>query len=213
MSQSSCFLKVVLTIDNRIGIPYEKPKTARGQQRVDRILDAAAHLIVEDGIDTITTNAIAKRAKTSIGSLYQFFPNKESVLVALADRYRKSLQTILDKALEENTESVDFTDLLESIIDNVVQFQLDNIAFRAIFPPPSGVPADSLFHEIMSRLMDLFSIWAPEMSQEDKSLHAEICLRVMAALLPVTHDQSGVREEGVRELKRILRAYLEPLIR
>ncbi|MFB5189075.1 TetR/AcrR family transcriptional regulator [Alicyclobacillus fastidiosus] len=191
---------------------YVQPKTRRGRHRVDLILDAAADLIVEEGIDTLTTNAVAKRAKTSIGSLYQFFPNKESILTALADRYCSALQTILDDALETASYSVDFSDQVEGIVDNVIQFQLNNLAFGVIFQPTIGVPADPLVNEVMFRMMNLLSIWAPEMSIEAKSLHAEICIRVMAALLPVTHVGSQIRPEGVAELKHMLKNYLTPLV-
>ena len=54
------------------------PKQKRGQQRVEQILDAAARLIVAEGYENVSTNAIAKEANTSIGSLYQFFPNKDA---------------------------------------------------------------------------------------------------------------------------------------
>lgn len=191
---------------------YVQPKTTRGQQRVDLILEAAADLIVEEGVDALTTNAVAKRAQTSIGSLYQFFPNKESIMVALGDRYRCALQTILDNALEMASTSSDFSEQLECIVENVIQFEVNNLAFGLICQPTTGVPADSLVKEVTFRLVDLLSMWVPEMSTDEKSLHAEVCIRVMAALLPITHVDSQIRPEGVRELKNVLRNYLTPLV-
>lgn len=64
-----------------------KPQQARGQRRVNTILDAASQVFSELGYEAATTNIIAIRANTSIGSLYQFFPNKEAILSAIATRY------------------------------------------------------------------------------------------------------------------------------
>ena len=61
-----------------------EPRQARARQRVNIILDAAAAEFAAVGYEAATTNAIARRAGTSIGSLYQFFPNKEAVLEALS---------------------------------------------------------------------------------------------------------------------------------
>jgi AcrR family transcriptional regulator len=59
------------------------PQQMRGQQRVERILEAAAEVFGETGFENATTNLIAERANTSIGSLYQFFPNKQSIIDTL----------------------------------------------------------------------------------------------------------------------------------
>jgi AcrR family transcriptional regulator len=62
------------------------PKQERAQGTVDVILQAAACILEVDGAAALTTNAIAARAGVSIGSLYEYFPSKQAVLVALARR-------------------------------------------------------------------------------------------------------------------------------
>src|SRR5215472_3404324 len=68
-------------------VPRRIPTQDRSRQRVERILDAAAHVFTEAGFEAATTEAIAARAGTSIGSLYQFFPNKDALFSAICDRY------------------------------------------------------------------------------------------------------------------------------
>ena len=63
------------------------PLQARGHRRVDLLLDAAAAVVAEVGVEAATTNAIAARAKTSVGSLYQFFPDKDALVWALGQRF------------------------------------------------------------------------------------------------------------------------------
>lgn len=59
------------------------PKQKRSRDMVESILDATAHVLVTEGYDHASTNRIADRAGVSIGSLYQYFPNKQSLVSAL----------------------------------------------------------------------------------------------------------------------------------
>lgn len=67
--------------------PRKRPKQRRSREMVDRILDAAARIFVELGYHGTTTNHVAEAAEVSVGSVYQYFPNKDSLLVALAERH------------------------------------------------------------------------------------------------------------------------------
>lgn len=64
-------------------IIVKTPTQERSRQTVATILDACARLLISEGFYAITTDKIAKEADVSIGSLYQFFGNKESVVQAL----------------------------------------------------------------------------------------------------------------------------------
>ncbi|HTR09394.1 MAG TPA: TetR/AcrR family transcriptional regulator [Paraburkholderia sp.] len=64
-----------------------RPSQSRGQARVDAILDTAAAIIAGEGLAALTMHGLARRAQTSIGSLYHFFPDRDSVMRALIDRH------------------------------------------------------------------------------------------------------------------------------
>ena len=72
--------------------PRRIPIQARGEQRVARLLEAAAAIFAEVGYDAATMRDIAARAGASIGSLYQFFPNKEVVARAMKTQYCQTLR-------------------------------------------------------------------------------------------------------------------------
>ena len=78
-------------------------RQARGERRIAQILRAAAEVFARDGYEGATTNAIAREAGVSPGSLYQFFRNKDEVAAALAEYYTTELQA----AQARSTDGVD----------------------------------------------------------------------------------------------------------
>ncbi|MFO7704721.1 MAG: TetR/AcrR family transcriptional regulator [Halopseudomonas sp.] len=70
------------------------PQQTRGRMRVEAVLDACALLLWEEGPAELTMHKLAKRAKTSIGSLYHFFPDKEAVIDALCQRHMLAMNNI-----------------------------------------------------------------------------------------------------------------------
>jgi AcrR family transcriptional regulator len=62
------------------------PKQARSRAACEAIVEAAAQILEQGGADALTTNAVAERAGVSIGTLYQYFPDKQAILVAAARR-------------------------------------------------------------------------------------------------------------------------------
>ena len=64
--------------------PRKRPRQDRSKATVDSILDATARVLVRHGFDGLTSNAVAEIAGCSIGSLYQYFPNKEALVAALS---------------------------------------------------------------------------------------------------------------------------------
>src|SRR5439155_7116867 len=65
------------------------------------ILRAAAHILREGSFDDFSTNKVAKRAGVSIGSLYQYFPSKEALVVALAEEHTQKVSGLLMQCVEQ----------------------------------------------------------------------------------------------------------------
>jgi AcrR family transcriptional regulator len=96
----------------------KKPKQGRSKALVEAIFEATVRILPKVGSRGITTKKIADLAGVSIGSLYQYFPNKESVLSAVMDtvmkgkfaEFQKKIDEVSDKSIEESTNAiVDFT--------------------------------------------------------------------------------------------------------
>jgi AcrR family transcriptional regulator len=66
--------------------PRKRPRQTRSKETVETILAATARILIKLGFDGLTTNAVADLAGVSIGSLYQYFPNKQALVAALIER-------------------------------------------------------------------------------------------------------------------------------
>jgi AcrR family transcriptional regulator len=76
--------------------PKKQPLQARSRATYDALLEAAAHILEARGLDGLNTNAVAERAGASIGSLYQYFPNKDALVAALIEREQGQLRDALE---------------------------------------------------------------------------------------------------------------------
>ena len=100
--------------------PRKMPAQARSRATVDAIIQAATYILTKVGWEGLTTNAIAERAGVNIGSLYQFFPNKEAVIAELQRRHAAATRTDLLKALDILPNQPSLRDALTLIVEMIV---------------------------------------------------------------------------------------------
>src|SRR5579859_3967630 len=112
--------------------PRRIPTQDRGRQRVERILDAAAKVFTEAGFEAATTEAIAARAGASIGSLYQFFPSKQALFNAIAQRYLDKTRATFARVLAEAGD-LGWEKLLDAGIDAFAAVDRDDADLRAVW--------------------------------------------------------------------------------
>jgi AcrR family transcriptional regulator len=80
--------------------PRKLPQQDRSRVTVEAILQATAHILTEEGYHNANTNRIAERAGISIGSLYQYFPNKESLMSALMEQHSNEIAALVESKLQ-----------------------------------------------------------------------------------------------------------------
>ncbi|MGC2775818.1 MAG: TetR/AcrR family transcriptional regulator, partial [Bradyrhizobium sp.] len=93
--------------------------------RREQLLDAAAALIAESGLDAVSMHAAAQRAGASIGSVYHFFRDKDQMLDALAERHDAELQPAFDRVLQRNDAewaSLSPADAIEQLIGWAIRY-------------------------------------------------------------------------------------------
>lgn len=115
------------------------PVQSRSHQTVVRILDAASSLLTQMPLEDVTTTRIAAEANLSIGGLYRFFPDKQTIIDAIAvrhvEQFRASLEDLVIKVLERefaNLETFDPAVILNSVVDAYVVYLDAHPDFRTI---------------------------------------------------------------------------------
>ena len=111
----------------------KEPVQARAKQRVERILDATEALVVEDGVANLTVNNIAARAEVPIGSMYQYFTNRDEVLRALARRHYRALDSLLAQSFSDVRSVEDFLRDVRRSLTTCWRYTRDNEGFGRLF--------------------------------------------------------------------------------
>jgi AcrR family transcriptional regulator len=195
-----------------------QPRQERGERRIAAILDAAVALFAEVGYEAATTNEIARRARTSIGSLYQFFPNKEAILEAVTARFRDKLRAVHDAIINEATARLPLTELYDRVIDALAEFHAANPGFRALFHGPAVsrelAAAEARLRDECVRSAELMiATRHPELPPARCRLYAAINVDVVRALLPLAEaGEVAPREVVLAEIKRLLSAHMREAI-
>lgn len=81
--------------------PRKEPTQARSKATVDALVEATARLLVDEGYEHVSTNRIAEVAGVSVGSLYQYFPNKQSLVMAVIRRHQDQMIAMLQRHVAE----------------------------------------------------------------------------------------------------------------
>ena len=198
--------------------PVARRRQPRGEKRIELLLDAAAEVFGEVGYAAATTNAIAARAKSSPGTLYQFFPNKEEIARALAQRYLAQLQDAHQIALAPEHAALPLAELIDRMVDPMISFNLSHPGFQALFNTPDDTQRVAskplpVREAVIDRLSTIFAARAPELEQPDRERTARMVVAVFRGALPLIITSEGAeRAAMIRELKRLLFGYLEPVV-
>jgi AcrR family transcriptional regulator len=158
------------------------PQQARAQRRVEAILDAASFVIGEVGCEAVTTNMIAERASTSIGSIYQFFQDKEAIISLLCDRYAREVTTPLTELSIQNMTHEGRQRVLLDVLSTYIQ---ENPGFGALLygtysRDASGIIEQQLMRQIIPRIQQILSQAQESVVGEER---LEICLHVLARFM------------------------------
>lgn len=168
--------------------PRKSPLQARSRRTVERILDAAARVFHERGYAGATTNDIADEAGVSVGSLYQYFPNKDALLVALTTRHIESATAGLADLLNGLSTDSGFDTIIRSVVDFLVeQHELDELHLLVMHQAPRTHEISVELERAKSQLVEMTShLLAPRI--DDPRRRKLIARMVVATIDASVHD-------------------------
>jgi len=200
------------------GSSRPRRRQARGQQRIQLLLDVAEELFAEVGFEATTTNAIAARAGMSPGSLYQYFPNKDAIAEALAARYLEQLHATQEYSFAAEIVHLPLDALIDRVVDPLVALHVAHPGFGSLFGGSSVSPRVAaairdFMDAIHERAEAIFAVRAPQLSPAARRRCAAVSLELNRALLPlVVASDPAERDAVVQEIKAAQRGYLELIL-
>jgi AcrR family transcriptional regulator len=191
------------------------PTQARARERAQRIVDAASHVFAEVGFEAATMEAIAERAETSIGSIYQFFPNKLSLFNALARDYHEKLRAFFDLLLGGPLLEQPWADILDAGIDAFVAFHDGEVGFRAVWvglqvTPEVVVEGEAINREFARRIEAVLAAKLPGLEARRRPVVATMVVEILTTMLIVSARRPAEAKGLMEEAKLLLRRYLAP---
>lgn len=190
--------------------PPRRPRQPRGERRVEAILDAAAEVIAEVGVEAATTNAIAERAGAAVGSLYHFFPNKLAIVRALAARYESDMREVVDQAMPAAARQLSTERMAEALVEPIAAYMERNPAYLPVFYAstdprnPSGT-TPGVTQATVGLVEQLIATRAPSVSPALRRFKANFSVQLVHRMLEYAWSvPRPMRGEVIRELKRVL---------
>lgn len=179
------------------------------------ILDATARILIERGFAAVTTNAVAERAGVSVGSLYQYFPNKEALVSALHARHGEQMMAVIQRAM---TKAMDATldDALAGLVEATVEAHRVDSDLHAVLELQLGaMDKPSLEEEYVvvmeQRIVALLARHRGVITTPDLKLAAFMLMHSAHALIHavVLERPKGVSlKAATQEIVRMLKGYL-----
>jgi AcrR family transcriptional regulator len=195
--------------------PRKSPRQSRSAVTVAAILDATAHILVERGYAATSTNAVAERAGVSVGSLYQYFPNKDALIAALHVRHIEQMKAVIERALAKAMDGT-LADALSVLIEGAVEAHRVEAGLHRVLElqlPGHDVTAltDSFDEVLEGRLLAVLARHRAELTVPDLKLASFMLMHSVHALI---HAAVLQRPKGVslklatREIARMMQVYL-----
>jgi AcrR family transcriptional regulator len=185
-----------------------RPVQERARRRREEILDATAQILESQGWDALNTNAVARQAQISIGTVYDYFPNREALLLALLERYEERLAAAMDEALA----LADPLAAASAAVDVLARFWASEPGYRVAW---LGTRMTDLLDRTGARWSDRFTervavtlhALAPQRDAAELRIIARTAVHLVSGLL-LAAVTSEDREALVAEARAALLAYL-----
>jgi AcrR family transcriptional regulator len=182
------------------------PVQSRSNATVDAILEATIQVLTTAGAERLTTTLIAARAGVSVGTLYQYFPNKQSVLHAVLEKHLTKVVEALERACAE-ARCQPVAVMAETIVEAFVMAKLERAdASVALYAVSANPEANALMQRLRRRslkaLMGTLTT-SPNASFEEVAETAEMLYAAMAGATRAVLE-GGATPKMVRSLREQL---------
>ena len=131
--------------------PRKRPRQARSRATVDAILDATIQVLLAEGLQRLTTIRVAERAGTSVGTLYQYYPHKQSLLYAVLQRHLMRVGEAVQKAATA-AHHTSLATMVSAVVEAFVRAKTERLdEARALYVVGNELDSRELVWEVEKR--------------------------------------------------------------
>lgn len=200
--------------------PRKRPRQARSKATVEAILEATARILRSEGYAGLSTNKVAKLAGVSVGSLYQYFPNKTALVTALVEQHAQSIREIVANGFLELADAP-LPVVARQLVSKMVEVHAVDPILHVVLTEqlPRGDEHACVQNEVqvMEGLLHMFLLSRQdELRQKDLKLASFVVVQLVEALThraivehPDKLQDGALEDELVDLLLRYLVAELE----
>jgi AcrR family transcriptional regulator len=193
------------------------PRQARSREKVGRMLEAAERLLAAEGTEALTTTRVAAEAGVSVGALYQYLPDRDVIIDALADRYLTKLEALMDSFVDRAARE-SWPDPAAVLVDSFAGLYRAEPGFRALWfgrhLTEQTRDADRRHKRVMATGLHCILV-AQRLLPADAAAETATYAAFLAADAVIQEafrtDPEG-NPELLHQLKIMLRAYLDQLL-
>jgi AcrR family transcriptional regulator len=195
--------------------PRKQPRQARAEATVEVILQAAARVLSESALAGFNTNRVAEVAGISVGSLYQYFPNKTALVVALIQREQTALAEAIEAHVLSSSPRRGLSRRLAGLVDIAITHQFGKARYAAALDYeekrlPVGDVLAAAQVRIVGAVQTLLRQHRQELAGNLPTCAALDCLTITKALVDAEADRMVPNPSQLK--KRALRALLGYLL-
>jgi AcrR family transcriptional regulator len=163
--------------------PRKTPVQARSAATVDAIGEATIQVLLSHGADRLTTTRVAERAGVSVGTLYQYYPNKQSLLFAVLEDHLNRVWSALEEACEQSR-GMPLADMMKVVVERFVDAKMErtdiSIALYSIASELGGAALVKRMGERARRALKATLRTAPDAHFPQEDFAVQMMLSAMA---------------------------------
>lgn len=189
------------------------PRQSRASRRLESILDTAEKVFAASGYEAATMTAIAEQSATSIGGLYRYFPDKESVARALIQRYVQEVDSFWASFIPE-ARHLSIEGLAERLVVRMEEFTRERPGYVPLLAAPVKFVRDAASRRnLRVQLSKAFRAKKLSLAPERALLTASVVLQILKAMVAMYAE--GTEKDHARinaEFRRVLECYLSSVL-
>lgn len=177
----------------------KRPRQERAEATVEALLQATAELLVQGGPEGATTNDIARRAGASIGSLYQYFPNKQALFAELLRRHVLTQRATFERAVA-GAEGVSLPAIVGAMVQGILAVQRVNPELhRVLLSHQAQLDPEGLLTQLERDAEAVAAVLLAQMPEQtriaDPELAAAVAVRAVVGVVSRTTERDTARLE------------------